>query len=201
MVSSELWSFGKYQAPFREDFAKNSGNNRTFVLTALGTDHLNYCDMHMIASPVLLRAPSQCGPVDPLLFSDALNELVMRFFTAACSDEAVTRADFFPAHLTETQKALYFCGIQHTPPTPDASSPSTEDECYLLTQSSEPQVPSTVEIPIDNSSSLVPPLNFGIFDKLETPPPHITPFLCEGLLADEKSLSHCYDDEYYNMTE
>jgi hypothetical protein len=85
MVSAEHWKIGARQAPFRQAFKKKCNWENFFSLIALGTNHQNFCDVHLSAAAAVLRSPSGLGPADPFANIEATNEVIACFFTRALS--------------------------------------------------------------------------------------------------------------------
>ena len=98
MLSAEHWQIGARQAPFRQAFKKKCHWENVFSLINLGTNHQNFCDVHLAAAAAVLRSPSGLGPVDPFANVDATNEVLASFFSQAvagpsynCSSRAARR--------------------------------------------------------------------------------------------------------------
>ena len=54
-----------------------------FSVTILGSDHLNYCDMLYLSSPILMTRSNYLGTTNPYELNLAKNHLILRFFAAS----------------------------------------------------------------------------------------------------------------------
>lgn len=234
MLSSEHWDIAKYQAPFRKDLATNTGsigakegkqstNNKCFAVTFKGTDHLNFCDMHLMASSTVLKMSKKLGPVDPFLFNDAMNHILLRFFIATGAYKTI---EFAPGdNLTDTERLLRFLGMSSA--TGGLSSPrvSLEEgthtynalvqgegttESYSYPEQS--QAESSIVIDTRDSETLANPTNriadqglqirhsLKCFENIQKLPAKVEQCVVSSL-ADESSLTHCFDDTYFKMVQ
>jgi hypothetical protein len=239
MVSSEHWDLAKYQAPFRKDLATNtspakkqsdegSGSSsigsigkNCFTVTIRGTGHLNFCDMHLMASPLVMKLGNKLGPADPLLFNEAMNHLLLRFFTATgASNDMINIAD---DSLSDTERLLKFLGMRGAV---SGAVPSDEvladqesgidnallkaiggQQSYSYQQQSQVDgsvlvADGTVDVKIEESSAVesnksgVKVVSF--FKDIQALPESVEKFIVSSM-ADESSLAHCYDDTYFKM--
>eukprot|EP00602_Paraphysomonas_sp_CaronLab_P001495 CAMPEP_0185029616 /NCGR_PEP_ID=MMETSP1103-20130426/16021_1 /TAXON_ID=36769 /ORGANISM="Paraphysomonas bandaiensis, Strain Caron Lab Isolate" /LENGTH=295 /DNA_ID=CAMNT_0027564425 /DNA_START=833 /DNA_END=1717 /DNA_ORIENTATION=- len=170
MVSSELWAFSKYQALFRKDLVERSSDVTVFNATIKGSDHLNFCDLHYMAHPELLRLITSFGTVDAYLHSEAKAQLVLRFFTAMSVGKSLLHT---PGN--DVQRLFKLCAFEFD----DSSDSANED--------------------MDAHGSIHGRITEKMFEtltELEQVSPRLVEFMT-GNLVNESALSQSYDDEVY----
>lgn len=202
MISSEHWNLTKHQAPFRKDLKLSTIDKLTqsksthhshhldsfrhpFVVTILGSDHLNYCDMMYLSSPLLMTRPNYLGKTNPYHFAAAKDHLILRFFTAS-SDISDLPVNPFEA------SPLY--GETVTQSNVNSSSGSPQSIVPPADQTDVSRLFQYCQISPKSSSGK----QQQYWMNIEPIPLYLVRYL-ESNLADESSLPHCYDDEYFNQ--
>lgn len=189
-----------------------------FALTVRGTDHLNFCDMHLMASPLVLKKSNYLGPVDPFVFSEAMSHLILRFFIASVvsrdenvhnSCDALSGPDRLLKYIgldacdagatdesltsilssTSFMKSSYqFAPLRH-PTGENIGTTRTNDEMRIsLERIGNLSDSDTTQTCCANT----------IFKNVEKVPRQART-LIQSALADEESLEHCFDDKYFNI--
>ena len=79
MLSSENWSLGHYQVPFRKDFVSHAGaGSKDYVM--LGTSHQNFAETILLANQIAMPKGDMLGSVDATLMYEQIQKLVTTFF-------------------------------------------------------------------------------------------------------------------------
>jgi hypothetical protein len=224
MISSEHWNLTKHQAPFRKDFKQNTiqklskssedsplvdphSHRHPLAVTVLDSDHLNYCDMVYLSSPLLMTRTNYLGKTNPYTFSVAKDHLILRFFHASASSSSIPPADLSssssitlpsssdqdqqetsPLHHEPSPAVLKSASSHHPSPHSVVHPEEHVDVERLFRYCHLPRHNPPASLSSDPrwSSSRVEPIPDDVVQYLETS------------LVDESSLPHCYDDEYFN---
>lgn len=252
MISSENWSLTKHQAPFRKDFKENtikksinklhhhqhhqhhvdhnshsinSSFYHPFLVTILGSDHLNYCDMVYLTSPILMTRDNYLGKTNPYQLLLAKDYLILRFFTASSFiTQSKIHKNNMNGQLTKDLKKVDSNELSPLHTQPDnissieisaspqsslssSSSFSTSYSPISVNQNEITDVErlfhychiSSSSIPSNKSPSISSKSN-DIYDWsiVEEIPKNIHQYLVKNLV-DESSLPHCFDDAYFNQ--
>lgn len=205
MVSSEHWNLTKHQAPFRKDFKQNTIEKLTqsslthhshhfdyfrhpFVVTMLDSDHLNYCDMMYLSSPLLMTRANYLGKTNPYHFAAAKDHLILRFFHAS----SYSRRKLSHPSNDPPSDVLETSPLHTNPPLSGLDSPHSV--VHPANQSDVKRLVHYCQISPSDSSSQQDPY----WTEIESIPNYLINYIHTNL-ADESSLPHCYDDEYFNQ--
>lgn len=219
MISSEHWNLTKHQAPFRKDLKDNTIQKRAqenegshhshhfdsfhhpFVVTILGSDHLNYCDMVYLTSPLLMTRANYLGKTNPYHFSVSKDHLILRFFTASMDHNFAP----YPSPKQEAIVDQHCQDLQETSPL-HAEEISTTSSPHTVTISTGHVEWSHKDVDrlfhycniLKNGHKSSPGVPQSHWSTIEPIPDPVVRYL-ELNLVDESSLPHCYDDEFFNQ--
>jgi hypothetical protein len=218
MISSEHWNLTKHQAPFRKDLKQNTIQKRTqelegshhthhldsfhhpFVVTILGSDHLNYCDMVYLTSPLLMTRANYLGKTNPYHFSVAKDHLVLRFFIASTGHDLPLQHETTVDHDSKDLQETSPLHNEHEgTSTRLSSSPHSVTITGPVTSHKDvDRLFHYCQIPMNDDKTLSPAVDLSQWSTIEPIPKSIVSYL-ERNLVDESSLPHCYDDEFFNQ--
>jgi hypothetical protein len=212
MISSELWDLCRYQSPFRQHLAQNSSGALSaplYLVTARHSDHLNFCDIHFMGSSILMKKKNFLGPVDHSLLSDALTQLILRFFvsTATHRNQRESNNDKSGSNISDSKDLFAFCGIVDSSVSQlcggEKANRSQEEgandeentqhsQALLSTTSTSSPAPSS----INNAPSRHQHQGQPVWSSIEPLPARVRHFILTHIV-DESTLPHCFDDEYF----
>lgn len=203
----------------------NSSFYHPFLVTILGSDHLNYCDMVYLTSPILMTRDNYLGKTNPYQLLLAKDYLILRFFAASSfiTQSTIHKNNNMNDQLTKDLKKVDSNELSPLHNQPDnissieisvspqssssSSSFSTSYSPISVNQNETTDVErlfhychiSSSSIPSNQSSSISSKTN-DIYDwsVIEDIPENIHQYLVKNLV-DESSLPHCFDDTYFNQ--
>jgi hypothetical protein len=221
MISSEHWNLTKHQAPFRKDLKDNTIQKLTqfdgshqphhahhlesfrhpFVVTILGSDHLNYCDMVYLSSPLLMTRANYLGSTNPYHFSVAKDHLVLRFFIASASSirhPSPTDPPLSPKHKADSQDLLETSPLHNEEGMSSPHSITIMERIHGDSHLDVERLFRYCNISKNTKMDHGPSLDLSLWSAVEPIPESLVSYL-ERNLVDESSLPHCYDDEFFNQ--
>lgn len=253
MISSEHWTFTKYQAAFRKDFKQNtikkiiskltnqnliknqnddSNDNseynkdkndytninhnynkyhdnehhsfyHPFSVTILGSDHLNYCDMVYLTSPILMTRDNYLGSTNPYKLSLAKDYLILHFFVASSLIQSSSinsnsnKIKLNPIHSTQPDLSSVDEISSSSPLSVSENEITDVERLFRYCHISSHHSPLNNNSNSNNNNSDNSDNNDYDWSTIEPIPQSIHDYLVDNLV-DESSLPHCFDHEVYD---